>query len=92
MCGQSLEGQSELCVKGRGRQGFVVLFRAAASETRLFSARLTSLTIEETRYMIKQEGNGPLDFDRQGLCSHVSLASKCFYWLDLARKCLVVAF
>ena len=51
----------------------------------------------------EQEGNGPIDFGRQGLrsyvlydldylCSHVCLASKCSYWFDLARKCLIAAF
>ena len=30
-------------------------------------------------------------YDLDYLCSHVRLASKCCYWLNLARKCLVAA-
>ena len=53
--------------------------------------------------LLKQEGNGLIDFGRQGLrsyelydldnlCSHVCLASKYSYWLDLARKCPIPGF
>ena len=30
-------------------------------------------------------------YDLDYLCSHVRLDSKCSYWLNLARKCLVAA-